>query len=98
MSAHDLPDNIAYSVILGVDAGSPLGQLLKGFGTTITFEDGSQLLNLWCSRVDASHHVYLEVVAYKPSTQQESHLRVPHQMVLLISDPYPPQKGIGFLS
>ena len=95
-----------YSVVLNILPDSPYSKLLGQFCHKIISEDDSYLLHLWCSEVDISHPVYVNVVAHKKissedsKTSQESYkLQIPHGLVLMISDPWLEETKLpGFVS
>ncbi len=64
---------ITHSVVLSVLPGTPYEEFLEQFCSKITStkDNGNHLFHFWCSEVDASHPVYLEIVAHTPSTVQE---------------------------
>lgn len=86
-----------YSVIVGVDPNTPFGQLLAHLGAKIANADGTSLTHFWCSHVDASHPIYLEIVSHKPPTAAGIRLRIPHHLVAMIADPEIAKNSIGFL-
>ena len=90
------PDKIKHSVIL--NTAYPYPKLLEQFCTKINSMDGSPLLHLWCSEINTEHHIYLQVVAHVPNTNVEEtlNLKIPHHFVLVISDPLPKDKVLGF--
>jgi len=89
--------NIKYSVLLAIEPESAYGAFIQHIASVITVSDGRCLLHLWCSEVNASDPHYLEVVAHKPTNEPGLHYRIPHHQVLMISDPPPPDKQIGFV-
>jgi len=88
--------HITHSVVISIDPTSQFGAFFKHIASEITIGENGQLLHFWCSEVDASHPHYLEIVAHKPTTAEGLRYRIPHQMVLLISDPSLSEKTIGF--
>lgn len=82
------PDGTKFSVVIGVDTATPLGQLLASVADKIQTHDGREMLHFWCSNVDATHPYYLEIVVHKLPTERPSRFRVPHNMVALIADPH----------
>lgn len=44
----------------------------------------SDLLELRCTKINASHHSYIEIETLSPKDQVPSVLRIPHYMVFLI--------------
>ena len=100
-------NKITHSVILSVLPGTPFGELLEQFCSKITSAKDSKnyLLHFWCSEMNASHPVYLEIVAHRQPTVEQLDTedpgpglrwRIPHQFVLLIADQPLDLKQLGF--
>lgn len=87
-----------FGVVIGIDPSSPYGQLLEILGDRIELSNGQFLLNFWCSQVDATNPIYLEIVAHKQATDAGSRFRIPHQQVCLIADPEIVKRAIGFVA
>jgi hypothetical protein len=52
--------------------------------------------HFYCTEVDASHPIYLEITTFKPNEAGLRRLRIPHHFVFFISDPIDSEKHIGF--
>lgn len=100
-------NKITHSVVLSVLPNSPLGEILEQFCSKITStkDSGNYLLHFWCSEVNASHQVYLEIVSHTQPTAEQLNSedlspglrwRLPHHLVLLIADQPLDLKQIGF--
>ncbi len=86
-------DKITHSVILTIDPKSVFGMFLEHMSSQIRISEDKSVLCIWCSEVDASHPVYLEIVAHKIPTPQDAdnpgngmRTRIPHHLVLMIDD------------
>lgn len=86
-----------YSVLLSRHLDPRDLAFFEHFGGRIVSEDGSFLPHLFCTEVDASHHVYLFVSTFKPSEGVIIKMRIPHSMVFFISDPIEEGRPIGFI-
>ena len=86
-----------YSVVLRSDISARDRELLEHFCCKITSKTSDPLLHFLCTKIDLSHHYYIEMETFKPSDEHTHPLRVPHHYVFLISgaESRPP---IGFLS
>lgn len=101
-----MPDELMkYSVILNFSSGLSYPKLFDLLCNKIISTDGSYLLHFWCSKVNADHPLYLEIVSHKPDDDTPLskddpgfRLRIPHHMVLLIADPPVKSKVLGFSS
>jgi len=86
-----------YSVLLRSGLPPMELELLELFCRRITARSGGEyLLEFLCTRVDVSHHSYIEMETIHPTDQAISVVRIPHQLVFLIhgSDDRP---SIGFV-
>ena len=97
-------NKITHSVILTVDPSSIFGTFLEHMSSQIKISEDKAVLYIWCSEVDASHPVYLEIVAHKIPTPQDidnlgvgMKTRIPHSLVLMIDDSHSVEKRfLGF--
>jgi hypothetical protein len=58
--------------------------------------NGQTILFLECYSVNTEHPIYLEADVHNPKTGQGLKLRIPHDLIFLISDPSIEKKHIGF--
>jgi hypothetical protein len=73
-----------YSVVLRSDIPAREREFFIGFCCEITSPQGASLLHFLCTKIDVSHHSYIEMETFHPSDQELSIVRVPHNFVLLI--------------
>lgn len=60
-------------------------ELLEHFCHKITARSGGEsLLGFLCTRIDVSHHSYIEMETIHPADQALSVVRIPHHLVFLI--------------
>jgi len=85
-----------YSVVLKADLPSRERELLEHLCCKITSSDGGVLLHFQCTKIDVSHHFYIQMETFKPGDKITHPVKIPHHYVFLISgdESRPP---IGFL-
>jgi hypothetical protein len=81
--------NILFSVVLRPDLPVLERELFRQYCHDIHGADGSTLLQLRCTALDASHPVFLEVEVVLPRNLAPRRLRLPHACVLLIEEGVP---------
>lgn len=82
-------------VVLNFGTESPFASVFLQFCSVLSLANGKDLLHLECSEVtDAGP--YLAVVCAEPSKFPGCQFRIPHGLVLLISDAGLPEKAPGF--
>ena len=86
-----------YSVVLRSDIPAREFEFLSRLCSHITSPtgQGQDLLHFWCTQVDTSHHVYIQLETFKSGDEATYPVQVPHQYVLLISGAQT-QRAIGF--
>lgn len=70
-------------------------QMLRTFCATINLESGEEVLHFYCTQVDVSHHIYIEMKTFLPHQEGEFLVRIPHHYVLMI-DGSEERPSIGF--
>ena len=85
-----------YSVVLRSDLSTREKELLGQFCGKLVSSSGEALLHFQCTKIDLSHHFYIEMEAFRPGDEFTHPVRVPHHYVLLISgdETRPP---VGFM-
>jgi hypothetical protein len=84
-----------YSVVLRSDIPAREFEFLSRLCGHITSPSGQDLLHFWCTQIDTSHHVYIQLETFKSGDKVTYPIQVPHQYVLLISGAQT-AKAIGF--
>ena len=84
-----------YSVVLRAGIPTVEAEFYRLFCGTITLDSGGVLLHFYCTRVDVSHHNYIEMQTFLPHKEGRFLLRVPHHYVLMI-DGSEERPTIGF--
>lgn len=70
-----------------------LSQLCAG---KIVSQTGDSLLHFQCTKIDVSHHFYIEMETFRSGDTSTHPVRIPHHYVLLISGDET-RPSIGFL-
>ena len=98
-----MENKINHSIILAVEPDSFYGNFFEHMSNHIKISEDKSVLCIFCSEVDASHHIYLEMVAHIiPNPQERENpgpgmrMRIPYSLVLMIVDPQFVDKKIGF--
>ena len=88
-----------HDVILRADLPPRERELLSHLAIKLTAPDlpGQELLCLPCTRIDTSHHVYLQLETFRPDDEVTVEIQIPHQYVLLISGSES-RRTIGFMA
>lgn len=97
-------NKITHSVILTIDPKSVYGMFFEHMSSQMNISEDKSVICIWCSEVDASHPVYLEIVAHKIPTPKDVNnpgvgmrTRIPHHLVLMIDDAHMENKRfLGF--
>jgi hypothetical protein len=88
-------DNPKYCVLLKAGIPSRELQFFEHFCFKIISPQEEPLLYFRCSEIDVSHHSYIEMKIFHPSSELIWPLMVPHQYILSI-DGADDRKSIGF--
>ena len=75
-----------YSVVLRSNILPRDKEFLAVFscGTITPDAEGEALLHFQCTKIDVSHHSYIEMETFRQGDPETSPLKIPHQFVLAI--------------
>jgi len=91
-------ENCKYSVLLHRNLDPRDQEFFSHFAGKVVGQDGSFLTHFFCTELDSSHHVYLEITTYIPGKEGRMKLRIPHGFVFMISDPIDEKRQVGFVT
>jgi hypothetical protein len=74
-----------YSVILKADLPPLELELLSHYARRVVSDSGESLLHFACTKINDSHHYYLNVESFLPGEDTTDSLQIPHHYVFLIS-------------
>ncbi len=74
-----------YSVVLRADLPPLEREMLELFCGKILSRSGESLLHFNCTRIDASHHAFLEMETFGPDDTETHPMRIPYHYIFLIS-------------
>jgi len=84
-----------FSVVIRSDIPRLERELLQQFCCKITSDQEGELLHFLCTKIDVSHHSYIEMQTYTPKGQALYCVKIPHHYVFLI-DGSKEHPSIGF--
>jgi len=87
---------ITNTVVLKLTKRDHYWKLFSHLCKTLDCGDNKILLFLDCYKVSTEHAAYVEVVAHNPHSDSRLKLSIPHELVLLISEPSILDDNIGF--
>ena len=75
-----------YSVVLRSNIPPREREFFEAFscGTITPNTEGESLLHFQCTKIDVSHHMYIEMETFRQGDVDTSPLKIPHQFVLAI--------------
>ncbi len=86
-----------YSVVLRSSIPPREKEFLGAFscGTITPDAGGESLLHFQCTKIDVSHHTYIEMETFRQEDSETSPLKIPHHFVLAIHG-FDARRPVGF--